>query len=217
MDWRPNGVSGQGEITIPEGQTQAAFNLQAGGGAELGRFKLVVLGAADSGYGTVWNASPYQELVIAEPFVAGKTELLAVERGKSARLICPLQHLRPFAGKARARLLGVPPGLTVGELEFDPATAQLDFPVEATTNAPVGRHNNLFVAVDLPLNGATAIQKLAYGTSIRVDEPPKAPPPVAAAPPAGPAPPPAASTPKPPEKPLTRLEQLRRQAATGTR
>lgn len=216
MDWRPNGVSGQGEITIPEGRTEAAFNLQASGGAELGTFKLVVLGAADSGYGTVWNASPYQDLQVAEPFVAGKTELLAVQRGQDTRLLCPLQHLRPFEGKARARLLGAPPGITVGEVEFDTAVAQLDFPVTAATNAPLGRHNNLFVAVELPVNGGVAIQKLAYGTSIRVDEPPKPPPPQPAAVAVAPAPAPAPAAPaKAAEKPLSRLEQLRRQAASN--
>jgi hypothetical protein len=215
MEWRPNGVSGLGEATIPENQNECAFNLQANGAAELGTFKVVVLGSADSGYGTVWNASPYQDLTVAEPFVAGKIEMAAVERGKATRMLCPLQLLRPFEGKARAQLMGVPPGIAVGEAVFDTNVAQLEFAIETKPDSPLGKHGNLFVALEIPIGGAMEIQKTAYGTALRVDEPVK---PVATPPQTAQAtPPPTAPAPAPPPqgKPLTRLEQLRRQA-TGS-
>jgi hypothetical protein len=217
MEWRPNGVSGLGEATIPENQNECVFNLQANGGAELGPFKIVVLGSADSGYGTVWNASPYQELTVAEPFVSGRIELAAVERGQTTRMLCPLQLLRPFDGQAKARLVGVPPGIAVGEAVFDTNTTQIEFAVETKPDSPVGKHGNLFVALEIPLAGAVAIQKTAYGSTLRVDEPvkPSAPPPQTAQAATPPAP---AAAPSPPQaKPLTRLEQLRLQSAGGAK
>lgn len=215
MEWRPNGVSGLGEAAIPENQNECVFNLQANGGAELGTFKIVVLGAADGGYGTVWNASPYQELTIAEPFVAGRIEMTAVERGKPTRLVCPLQLLRPFTGKAKAGVRGVPNGITVGEAIFDTNVTQLEFAVETKPDSPMGKHENLFVAIEIPLAGAVALQKTAYGTTLRVDEPVKTAGPAPQASQA--APPPAAVSPPSPAKPLTRLEQLRAQAAGGAK
>ena len=209
MDWRPNGVSGLGEATIPENQNECVFNLQANGGAELGVSRLVVLGSADGGYGTVWNASPYQELAIAEPLLAGKIEMTVVERGASARMPCSLQLLRPFEGKANARLVGVPAGVTVTNLSFDKSAAQLQFVVETKPDSPVGKHGGLFVVVELPLDGGVAVQKLAYGTTLRIDESAKPPPASQVAQSSAPPPPP-----PPQAKPLSRLEQLRLRAAT---
>ena len=220
MEWRPNGVNGLGEATIPEGQNECTFPLQAGGGAELGVSRVVVLGASDTGYGIIWNASPYQEITVAEPFVSGKIEMVALERPNAGRMLCPLQVLRPFEGKAHARVLAVPTGVTVSEVDFDKDAKQIEFAVQTKPDSPLGKHENLFVALEIPMQGGVALQKTAYRTSLRIDDPPKVPVAAAASAPApAPVPAPVAANPAPlaapVEKPLSRLEQLRRRAKNG--
>jgi hypothetical protein len=81
----------------------------------------------------------------------------------------------------------------------------------------VGKHTNIFCQVEVPVPGGVAIHRIAGGTTLRVDAPRK---PVVAAAPKPEAAKPAAATPaaKPaeaPKKQLTRLEQLRLEAAAA--
>src|SRR5262249_24254007 len=113
-------------------------------------------------------------------------------------------HATAFDGKAKAELLGLPPGVTADPIEFTKDTKEIAFQGKTTKATPVGSHKTLFAQAtitekDQPIVGTVGAAEL------QVNEPPAATPPAAAAKVAAnksAAAPPAA-------KPLSRLEQLR--------
>ena len=55
-------------------------------------------------------------------------------------------------------------------------TKELRFTVRTTAESPLGKKDNLFVQVDVPLNGATTTHRVALGSSLRIDAPRKGSP-----------------------------------------
>lgn len=218
MMWRPPAVNGLGEQTIPEGQTECYFTLDANGDAPLGNWKLTVLGEADSGSGPIYNASPFTELTISPMALTGAMTLTAVEQGKGTDMICKLELKVPFDGEATASLIGLPDFLPVAPIKITKTTTDAVFKIATKPDTRADKYANLFVQVDVPMAGGTTAQRLAGGATLRVDPPP--PPPKNPAP--APAPVAATAAPAPPPQPvapkaLTRLEQLRQQVLNGVR
>jgi hypothetical protein len=140
--------------------------------------------------------------------------LVAVEQGKETVMIAKLEHLKPFEGKAKAAVLGVPDTIQIEPAEITKDTKEVAFKVKTTDKSPVGKQGNLFVRVDVPIPGGTTAHRIALGSTLRIDAPRKAP---AAAPVVAAAKPKEEPTPAAPAapKPLSRLEQLRQEAAGG--
>lgn len=221
MIWKPNGVSSLGEQTIAEGQTECIFQLDANAGAPAGTWNFTVMGEADGGSGRIYNASPFQQVITAPAYLtAPAIPLVAVEQGKEAVMIAKLEHLLPFEGEAKADVLGVPDTIPIEGATINKDTKEVSFKVKTDAKSPIGKQANLFVRVDVPIKGtnATTIHRIALGSILRIDAPRKAPPP--------PVTPPVVAANKPKEepkpaapaapKPLSRLEQLRQEAA-GTK
>lgn len=213
MLWRPNGVNSQGEIDIPEGQNEATFTLDSNGNVAPGSYNLTVLGESEGGNGTIYAASPFCEINVVPAFMTGSMQLTAVEQGKEAQFVCKLEMAQPFEGEASAKIVGVPETVEVSTLKFNKDSKELIFNIKTNDKSPVGKHANLFCQVEVPVAGGTAIHRIAGGTTLRVDAPRKAPAPAPAQvaankPAAAPAAPADA-----PKKQLSRLEQLRLEAA----
>lgn len=218
MIWKPNGISALGEATIAEGQNECVFQLDANAAAPAGSWKFTVMGEADAGNGRYYNASPFTEVVTAPAYVnAPAIPLVAVEQGQEAIMVAKLEMLQPFEGEATAQVLGVPETIPIESAKITKDTKEVSFKVKTDAKSPVGKQANLFVRVDVPVKGtnATTIHRIALGSVLRVDAPRKAPAP----PPATPV---VAAAEKPKEapkpaapKPLSRLEQLRQEAAGG--
>ncbi|MBK8038809.1 MAG: PPC domain-containing protein [Verrucomicrobiaceae bacterium] len=215
--WKPPGINALGEQTIPEGQSECTFVLDANGDAPAGIWKLAVLGQADAGNGTTYNASPFTDLVTAPMMIASATPALTVvEQGQSTGYLCKLEQRVPFEGEATATLYGLPDTLPVAPVKFTKVTADLVFQIPTKPDSAVTKHANLFVQTVVPTPTGPLLQRFAFGGTLRVDAPPKMAPPPPAPPPAAPVvaavvpPPPAAP---PPPKLLTRLEQLREKLA----
>lgn len=218
MIWRPNGVSSLGEQTIAEGQNECVFQLAANGDAPAGTWDFTVMGEADAGSGRIYNASPFQQVVTAPAYLtAPAIPLVAVEQGKETVMIAKLEQLQPFEGEANAQILGVPDTIPIESAKITKDTKEVSFKVKTDAKSPIGKQGNLFVRIDVPVKGTntTTIHRIALGSTLRIDAPrKKAPPPSTpvvadnkkakeAAKPAAPAAP----------KPLSRLEQLRQEAA----
>lgn len=218
MVWTPPGISTLGEATIPAGANECSFQLSANGAVAANGWKFVVMGEADAGKGRYYNASPFCPLTTQAPYVAAPAfPMVAVEQGQEALATTKLEQLQPFEGEAVARLVGVPDTIAVEPIKVTKATTDVTFRVKPGKDAPPGKLGNLFIQVDVPVAGGTTIHRVALGSSLRVDAPRKAAPaPVAKAdaPKADAAKPaPAAAAPVV----LSRLEQLRQQAAAGTK
>jgi hypothetical protein len=220
MIWKPSGVSSLGEQTIAEGQNECVFQLDANGAAPAGTWNFTVMGEADAGNGRIYNASPFQQVVTAPAYLtAPAIPLVAVEQGKATVMIAKLEHLLPFEGEANAQVLGVPDTIPIEAAKITKDTKEVSFKVKTDAKSPIGKQANLFVRVDVPVKGtnATTIHRIALGSILRIDAPRKvvAPPPAA----------PVVAANKPKEepkpaapaapKPLSRLEQLRQEAAGG--
>jgi hypothetical protein len=218
MVWTPPGVSVLGEMTIPAGGNECSFQLSANTGVPTADWKFVVMGEADAGKGRVYNASPFCTVKTQPAYVnAAAFPMAAIEQGQEGIVTTKLEQLQPFAGEAVARLVGVPDTVASEPIKITKATTDLTFRVKPSKDCFPGKIANLFIQVDVPVPGGTTTHRVALGSSIRVDAPRKvAPAPVAKAeaPKAV-----AAQTAVAPAAPvvLSRLEQLRQQAAAGNK
>jgi hypothetical protein len=218
MVWTPPGVSVLGEMTIPAGGNECSFQLSANTGVPTADWKFVVMGEADAGKGRVYNASPFCTVKTQPAYVnAAAFPMAAIEQGQEGVVTTKLEQLQPFAGEAVARLVGVPDTVAIEPIKITKATTDLTFRVKPSKDCFPGKIANLFIQVDVPVPGGTTTHRVALGSSIRVDAPRKvAPAPVAKAeaPKAA-----AAQTAVAPATPvvLSRLEQLRQQAAAGNK
>ncbi|MFN0199544.1 MAG: PPC domain-containing protein [Planctomycetaceae bacterium] len=211
LPFLPPGVGSASSVTIPEGQTEVLYPLNANGGAEIKAWKIFALANANVD-GDAWVSSQLATLNIAEMYVQFAMERAAVELGQTGDLFCKITVSHPFEGAAKAQVIGLPHMVTAPEIEFTKDTTELVF--KLATNAeqsPPGTHKNIFCQVVVTENGEPIVHAVG-GTEVRIDKPLPAP----VAPAATPEPMPvaqAAETPKPPEeKRLTRLEKLRLEA-----
>jgi hypothetical protein len=215
MVWKPAGVSTLGEQTIPEGQNECTFVLDANANVPAGTWKFVVQGEVDAGNGRIYNASPFCEVTTAAAYVSSPAiPLTAVEQGKETVMVAKLEHLIPFNGEALAQVVGVPDTIPIESAKITKDTKEVSFKVKTHDKSPVGKQANLFVQVDVPVAGGSTTHRIALGSILRIDAPRK----VVAPPPAAPVV--AQNKPKEAPKPaapkvLSRLEQLRQEAAAG--
>lgn len=205
MVWRPNGMSSQGEIDIPEGKTEAEFMLDCKADVKPGTYQLTVLGETDLGKGTVYAASPFCDVVVQPAYLTGTMAMTVVEQGQETLMVCKLEQAVPFEGEAVAELVGLPAGATAEPVKFKKDAQEIQFKLKTAPNATVGKHSTVFCQVQVPVASASATHRIAVGTTLRIDAPRKA---VAAAP--KPAAPKAVATGEQ-KKALSRLEQLRQQ------
>ena len=214
MIWRPPGVNSQGEVEIPEGQNEAVFTLDSTANITPGTYPLTVLGESDGGNGTVYAASPFADLTLAPAFLAGAIPLTAVEKGQTGEFVCKIDLAQPFEGEAEAKMFGVPAGVNVDSAKINKETKEVSFKFKMDDTASVGKQANLFCQVQVPVKGGVTTHRIAAGTTLRIDAPRK----IAAAAPAPEAKKegdkPAETKPADaPKKQLSRLEQLRLEAA----
>jgi hypothetical protein len=208
--WTPPGLGIQGSATIPEGQTECVLPMNAAPNAQARKWKTAVHAVADAGKGPVWTSSQLFSLEVVPPLVTLAMERPAVEQGGNTQLFCKVSVPAPFAEKAKVRLVGLPAKVTTQELEITKDTKEFAFPITADKTSPVGQHN-VFAQVIIDRGGEQIVGSTG-GTQLRIDAP--LPPKVATTPAVPPKVDPKTPNPPPktPEKRLTRLEQLRKEA-----
>ncbi len=211
MPFNPPGVGSASSVAIPEGQNEALYPINANGGAQVRKWKIVVLGTSTVGNGPVWVSTQLATLEIAPPFVNFAMDKNAVEQGKETELFCKVTTNTPFDGPAKVRVVGLPNAVAAPEMDITKDTKEFAFKVTTAKESPAGTHKNIFCQLVITQNGEPVVHNVG-GTELRIDVPlPPKPAAVAAAPaPAVAAP----AAPMPPaEKRLTRLEKLRLEQA----
>ncbi|MCA9006893.1 MAG: PPC domain-containing protein [Planctomycetaceae bacterium] len=205
--FRPPGVGASSRVTIPKGQTEAFYPLNANGNAEMKKWKVFVIGSANVG-GNAWVSSQLAPLEVADSFVDLDLARTAVEQGQETEIICKVSMKNPFEGDAKIKLVGLPPKVTTEDITFNKESKELIFKVKTDPASPQGRHKSLFCQVEIPVNGETVVHTTGR-TELRIDKP---------APPKKDEPAKPATVAKKEEpkkeapKRLTRLEQLRLEA-----
>jgi hypothetical protein len=207
MLYNPPGVGSSGDIKIDEGKNEAIIPMTANGGAELRQWKIAVIGRANVDDEGVMVSSQLATLDVAEPYLAFAFNAAACEQGQETDLVVKVTNNKPFEGEATVQLLGTPFEVTTEPAKLTKETAEIVFHIKTTAKSPAGRHKTILCLATVMANGEPIVHSLGTG-ELRIDTPlppkPNAPPPMPAAVAAAPV-----AAEKPPEKRLTRLEQLR--------
>ncbi|WP_347243974.1 pre-peptidase C-terminal domain-containing protein [Thermogutta sp.] len=201
----PPGVSAPTSVTIAQGAQEVRMPLTANREAAVGTWKIVALASANIG-GTVEVATPPADLTIATPFLVMTFPQISLDQGQSGNWLAQVEVRTKFDGNAQAELLGLPSGIASDPQSITADIQQCTFPLRTEPTAPVGLHKSVIVKVTVIQDGEPVVHLLPAG-ELRIQKP--APAQVAKA---APPPPP----PQPTEKPLSRLEQLRRQRQNQT-
>lgn len=210
MLYNPPGVASSGSVQIPEGKTEATIPLTANANAEMRDWKIVVLGTANIGNGSVEVASQLADLKVTDRFFDFAFVKAAGEQGQETQVVVNITKKQDWEGPCKVELLGLPAGATTEPVEITKDATSLTFNVKLAPDAREGRHQTLVCKAVVMQNNEPITHTLGGG-ELRIDKP--LPPKVAAAPAPKenkPEPKPAA---EPPKKVLSRLEQLRLQKA----
>ncbi len=218
MLWNPPGVGSQNEVTIPAGQTEVLYPVNANGNAPTRTWKIAMTATSDESKGAVWTSTQLGSLTVAEPLVGMTIDMVAGEQGKTAQILCKITQITPFEGKATVTLFGFPPKVTIAQpmKEITKDDTTLVFEADVAADAPVGQHKTLFGQIVIMKDGEPIAHNLAGSSVFRIDAPPKpkpnqpAPPPTPVA--VAPTPEKKPDAPAPPPRVLTRLEKLRLEA-----
>ncbi|MFM7059283.1 MAG: peptidase [Planctomycetota bacterium] len=215
--FRPPGIGANSEISIPKGQTEALYQINADGNAALGKWPIYVLGSSNVN-GAAWASSQMAQVEVAEPYVGLALQRASVEQGQETEIAVEVQILKDIKAPAQVTLLGLPHKVTAEPLQITPETKELVFKVKTAADSPEGNHKNVFCQVTVTENNEPIVHARLGNSELRIDKP--LPPKPTAAPmpaPAAVAAAPAAPAPAPPaEKRLTRLEKLRLEAQQKT-
>lgn len=201
--FRPPGVGTVGSVTIPEGQNEAVYPLNANTNAQIGDWPVYVIGSSDVG-GAAWTSTQLATLKIAERFVTMEMSPASTEQGQPTQVVCKLNQITTFEGNGKVELVGLPAEATSEVLEINKESAEVVFNVNTTANTPPGKHKSLFCRLTIVQQNEPIVAVAGRG-ELQVDKPLPKKPEAAAAPaetkPAAPA-----------AKPLSRLEKLREAA-----
>jgi hypothetical protein len=207
MLYNPPGVGSASSATIAEGQNETYLTINANAGAAARKYRIAVIGQAPVVNGPLWVSSQLATLEVAPPLLVFTMQRAAAEQGQNTAIPIKIQHATPFEGKAKVKLIGLPPKVEAPELEITKETTELEIPLTLDKASPVGQHRNLFCQVIVMQNGEPIVHSTGK-SELRIDAP--LPAKVAVTPtPAKPTTPTATQPTTAPPKRLSRLEQLR--------
>jgi hypothetical protein len=177
MEWKPLGVSTATPVTVPAGETEGTYLLGSARNAAAGQHQVTLTamsGSSRKGYGDgegrTYVASQPFRLTVAEPHVDAKLPRTSIERGKTATLVCKLNHLQKFDGTAKATLARLPRGIELVDplQEITSADKEVRFTIRATTEALVGSYQGIVLDLTVTDNGQS-IRQLSGSGILRVD------------------------------------------------
>ncbi len=177
LEYKPIGVSTATPFTVPAGQTEGTYLIGAARNAAAGAHQITLTamtGTARRGYtdgdGRTYVASQAFKLTIAEPHIEARIPRTSIERGKTATLVCKLNHLQKFDGKAKVTLARLPRGVELVEpmREISSADKEVSFTLRATSEALLGNYQGVVLDVTVTDNGQ-AVRQLTGSGILRVD------------------------------------------------
>jgi hypothetical protein len=171
MLWNPPGVGSQSDITIPKGASVGNYQLNATASAEPREWKIAMIASATVKGGQLHVASQLTQLEIGEPFVTGKIQTLAASPGESPKLVCKLEHKKPFEGKATLKLMGLPDKIAAPEVQITAEDKEAIFELKIDPKCPLGSHKQLFCAADIKANSQSIPHNIGAGGVLRVVPP----------------------------------------------
>ncbi|MEE3366540.1 MAG: serine protease, partial [Planctomycetota bacterium] len=154
---------------------EVEYSLSASPRATPGTWKMTMNatttgGDAYSGVGRVRVSSNVIELAVGSPYVALKFKPGAVRRGQVTEIHCDVKHLQPFKQPARARLVGIPKGVSLvgGQYLLGPGDKKIVFKLRASEEALLGRYSQMRCELTFQEAGQS-IRQLTENGVLRVD------------------------------------------------
>ena len=95
-------------------------------------------------------------------------ETLWISPGKSGKLTVNLKQQKPFDGKAKIRLAGLPERVTAPEMEITSTNQEVVFDIAVDEKCGTGSHKNLFCAVDVKQGDEIIPHTIATGGILRI-------------------------------------------------
>jgi hypothetical protein len=181
MVWNPPGLSSQSEATMPKGETNITYQLNATGQAETRTWKIAVLAHAKVEEGLLYVSSQLAPLEVSSPFLSGKMETAWVNPGKPGKLTVSLQQNKPFEGKAKVKLVGLPDKVSAPDKEITKDDQEIVFDLTVDATCPAGSYKNLFCSAEIIKDGQVIQHNIAQGGILRIVPPKKEIPKIAAA------------------------------------
>ncbi len=169
LPFRSPGVGTRSYVEIPKGKTTGSYPINANSNALLGKWPICFTATAQFG-GPAWTSSNLKTLEVHQAFVTAKIDRVSIDRGQSKEIVCQLEHHFPFEGTATAKLLGLPPNVTItgdndsATVSFDAQTKEIRFKVITNDKSPVGKHSSSFCQLSIPKNGQQMVSKAANCT-----------------------------------------------------
>ena len=100
--FNPPGVGATGSITIDKGKSEGLYPINAAGDAAIGKWPMIVIGAADIN-GQAWVSSQLAELEVADRYVTFDMKRSACDKGQPAQIQCTLAQNDAVRGQSQGR------------------------------------------------------------------------------------------------------------------
>lgn len=179
MDWRPSGINTATPVTVPANKAEGEYLIGASRNATAGKYSIALTAVSgtggrvrrnNDGNDRTYVASQPFALTIAEPHVEARIARTSLERGKTATIVCKLNHLQAFEGKAEATLARLPRGVELVEpiREITAKDKEVSFTLRATSEALVGNYQGVALDITVMDKGQKIRQLTGYG-QLRID------------------------------------------------
>lgn len=202
LPWKPPGVGAPTDITIPKGESEGFFDINASGDAAIGTYEICVVAQAGTEKGEVVVASSLQKLTVAEPWLSMNLEMASSVPGEDTVFIAKVEHHESIPGQAKVILHGLPHGVTSSAKYINAGTKEVHFKLRLAEDAAKGKHGAVFCQVLPVKNGHEVTHHTGHGGTLMINQPP--PPSKKSKGQDG-----DPSIASKPSKPLSRLDQLR--------
>jgi hypothetical protein len=170
----PVGIVPQTGTVITGDTTKATLRLAAEGGAQFGKFPIVVTArnrnTGDERAGRLRASSNQIELQVSEPFLRVKLARSSIERGKRTLVKATIESLHALPGAATMKLIRLPKGLEMagGPIAVNNESKELTMELTASVDALVGTYPSIACEVAVTADGRELKQVAGTGL-VRVD------------------------------------------------
>jgi hypothetical protein len=168
--YAPPGIGSPGTVQIKEGENEGLVPISANDKAQIGKWKICVVGTVDYGKGPVWISTQLVDLEVAQAPVTGQITRSFIDQGDQGSMVLKLTPKADYEGKAKVTLVSLPNGVTCEEKEITKDDKEVRFTLKAAVDAAPGQHKQVIAQFTLEKDAEPMIAHIASGGILRVDK-----------------------------------------------
>jgi hypothetical protein len=176
MEWVPANVNRAQQMVLKPDETEAEFLVSANSKVAPGIYPVTITGRTGKGNPRngdrlLFASSAMIPLKISEPYVKVAVKRSSVERGKTAEIVCGINVLKPFYGKAKVSLTGLPRGVNALEefVEVSKDDKEVVLKVKATEDALYGMNRGVKTVFEFITESGDTFRQLSGYGYLRID------------------------------------------------